>query len=196
MRTIFKFLLIVGAMLSWHATVACICGHEAKDWSIKTVNLNIKNNNLIFIGEVIKAEGESYSFKVIDVFKGSIASDTIYGQGGGIGSCSMIPNVEGLWVVYTNADEKGVIDLTFCNLSRSLTTLSPGLIKTDKELSVALREWAQEYAMLASLKKKQPVTVSLEEVTTEEKNASNSGLLIYVAIALALAALFVALLKK
>lgn len=210
MKAILRVLFVVGAVLSWTSTLACICGKEGREWSIETVNLNIKNSDLIFIGEVIKAEGESYSFKVIDVFKGSIASDTIHGEAHGPGSCSITPYIGGLWVVYTHQDERGMIDLTFCNLSRSLIKLSPGLPPpgseftegkyypawSGKDLPVVLQEWMQEYTMLASLKKENPAPVPKEEVITEEKEVNNNNILNYVAIGLALIALLVALLKK
>jgi len=196
------------AFVSGHSSFACICGKDAKAWSVETVKRNIERSDLIFIGNLLSSEGDKYSFEVIEVFKGEVASDTIHGEA--IEGCSITPYIDGLWIIYDRVEEReGMIDLTFCNLSRSLITLSKGIpppgiekadkgvdITWDKDLSVALRDWAQEYAMLVSLKNEQPVAVPQEEITTEEKNASSSGLLTYVAIGLALIALLVALIKK
>jgi hypothetical protein len=208
MKTLLKLLIIVGAVLSGYNSYACICGREAREWSIETVKLNIDRSDLIFIGNLVNTEGNKYSFEVVEVFKGEIASDTIHGEA--LDGCSITPYIDGLWVIYTHMDERGMFDLTFCNLSRSLITLSPGLPPpgiekagekyntswSGKELPVALQDWMQEYAMLVSLKKEQVESESQEKTVVEENNVSSSGLLTYVAIVLALVALLVALLKK
>lgn len=85
---------------------------------METREHSIKMANLIFVGDVISFDSkeESYIIKVIEVLKGTVISDTLYGQCQT--SCSILP-VSGRWLVYCDLNMGGKLDFGECGASRS-----------------------------------------------------------------------------
>jgi len=198
MKALIACLFILMASILSHVAIACIC--LGQEWNVGLVQKNILHSDLVFVGEVVETEENRYSFKVVEAFKGAVQGDTVHGAA--TGSCSMVPYIDGLWVIYSSADKNGLIDLDICSLSRSLTTFSPvppypdsaiteSLYKRirGKELPIAMRDWMNEYSILIGLKEVQPADRG-------EKKEGKNIFFTYAALGLALVALVVALLKK
>ncbi|WP_347158289.1 hypothetical protein [Pontibacter chitinilyticus] len=218
------FLLAVGGILISLSSHANSCpGQKWATWSIAIVQEEIRKNELIFLGEVLTSDGFNYSMRVIDVFKGEILSDTVYGS---YKHKCYLPPTEGIWVVYSKFEktEKGLRLLDMSSLSRSLShPLSNNIpfLPNPSEL-IAARATMNDSAY------KQVVKVMFEEVEAEEerkmlpvflKNWMNEYAMLtanrrvyssrpesladkahnitsYVALGVALIALVIALLKK
>ncbi|KIQ21037.1 hypothetical protein RT99_11980 [Flavobacterium sp. MEB061] len=84
------------------------------------VTEGLKNSDLVFFGEVIKFNSTkgTYTFKIIELFKGKINSKIINGKA--YTSCSISPNTKGLWIVFTNFKENNTIDISDCSPSIGL----------------------------------------------------------------------------
>lgn len=176
-------------------------------WKAERVREHINNSELVFIGEAFTVENAKYGIKVLDVFKGDITPGTVlYGMPQS--SCSQSAG-EGIWIVYTSVLPNGRIDLELCSLTRNIT--NPYLFtpppppppelginydslmgKVDdhrqEELGVFLRNWSAEYAMLVAYRNNNANSIAEQE--------DKSSYLTYIAVALALIALTVALLRK
>jgi len=78
-----------------------------------------QDSELVFIGEPIRVNSDgSYELKVIEVLKGTLDQFRILGQANT--SCSLTPELnDGLWIIYTNINSDGLIDIMDCGLSRS-----------------------------------------------------------------------------
>ncbi|MHA6247274.1 hypothetical protein ACXYMU_05000 [Pontibacter sp. CAU 1760] len=185
MRGVIKCLILILPLICSYNALACIC--SSSEWNIERVYDNIKQSDLIFIGDVISENGNSYAFRVVEVFKGEIKADTVFGEARE--GCSMTPYIDGLWVIYTDVDEKGIIDFDVCSLSRSLTTFSPLPPYPDsaiteslytsirgKSLPLAMRDWVNEYTLLLNLKDAKNVvgkeTNQTEPVKLEDKKVA------------------------
>ncbi|OKL41591.1 hypothetical protein [Pontibacter flavimaris] len=219
------FLLILGGILISLSSYANSCpGQKWATWSVPIVQEEIRKNEVIFLGEVLTSDGFNYSMRVIDVFKGEILSDTVYGS---YKHKCYFPPLEGIWVVYSKFEstEKGLRLLGMSSLSRSLShPLSNNipLLPNPSEV-IAARAAIKDDSVY-----KQVVNVMVEEVEAEEerkmlpvflKNWMNEYAMLiayrrgyssrpeslpdkvqnitsYVALGLALVALVIALLKK
>lgn len=95
---------------------ACDCPPIKKK---NIVENGIKNYDLVFYGEVIKSDtiNETYSFKVIDFFKGKVNGKYIEGKTNS--NCSILPKKGDLWIVYTEINNDSYIDLSICSPSQS-----------------------------------------------------------------------------
>ncbi|GAB3829611.1 hypothetical protein [Pontibacter rugosus] len=216
-----KVLLIVGGMLSCHLALANSCpGQKWTDWSVKTVQREIRKSEVIFLGEVIASDGFNYSMRVIDVFKGDIASDTIHST---YRDKCYLPPSEGVWIVYSKYDdtEQGALLRDMSSLSRSVThplsnnlpyvlpppspsirSDSAAMVKYKEEqerfiknqememLPVFLKNWMSEYAMLTAYKSSNSSHLTAQSTDKEFDITS------YIALGLAITALAIVLLKK
>ncbi|RDV12577.1 hypothetical protein DXT99_22700 [Pontibacter diazotrophicus] len=200
-----SLLVLLLLLFFGYSSNACNC--VTRKWSVRRVNIDIDNSDLIFIGDRISYKKldnyeEKYSFKVLEAFKGNIEpGDTIHGKTHD--SCSGSPHIEGLWVVYARVKEEGLIDYSYpgCGASRSLivpdvplpppTNFEEDLKKSQTEaLPAFLRDWHNEYIILQNFKNKKQST------KVDNDDSERYGILVYVAFGLALAALIVALVKK
>ncbi|HRG19039.1 MAG TPA: hypothetical protein PLP39_08100 [Flavobacterium lutivivi] len=113
MKIKFSFFL---SLLYITNSFACDCPPIKKK---NIVENGLKNYPLVFYGEVIKSDtiSETYSFKVIELFKGKINSKHIKGKTNG--NCSILPKKGDLCIVYTEINNDGYIDLSICSPSQS-----------------------------------------------------------------------------
>ena len=216
-----KILLLIGAVLSFHLLHANSCpGQKWSDWDVETVQREIRNSDVIFLGEVIASDGYNYSMRIIDVFKGNIASDTVHST---YRDKCYLPPSEGIWIVYSKFDDtKQVLQLRdMSSLSRSVShplsnnlplllpppspsirSDSAAMVKYNEEqekfiktqememLPVFLKNWMSEYAMLTAYKRSNSSHITAQSTDKELDITS------FVALGLALIALVIAILKK
>lgn len=115
--TLLKLLLIY--LFSFQLSISFACDCKSIEDLKKTQKESYNTSQLIFIGELVDSnKNNSYQFKVIEILKGNVNDSIIFGQYQS--SCSDIPNRIGeIWLVYTNPNKDGIIDIDMCGLSRS-----------------------------------------------------------------------------
>ncbi|MBB6610946.1 hypothetical protein H7F15_07855 [Pontibacter sp. Tf4] len=206
MSYIWKLLLLTVALLLSIAAHACDCAPlDGENWKPITVQKHLGKADLIFIGEVISSEGDQFAMKALDIFKGEIKGDTVYGEM--TNTCTYAPE-DGLWIVYAAVGGNGKIELDMCSLTRSLTGLGanppppppmPGENISEEEqeerakahypktLPLHLKNWINEYALLVGYRN----SIAEPEPEVDQKNYIN-----YAALLISLLALIITLLKK
>lgn len=128
--------------------------------------------DLVFLGELITRDtvNGTYSFKVLELFKGSLSNKDSIIYGAYYSSCSGFPHEFGQWIVYADLRTDGNIDFWEWSRSRALEwpfilggmdyyeeKLSPKLTWKEKQpfmLSAAQKDWHRELKQLRKLKKK------------------------------------------
>lgn len=86
----------------------------------KMVEYGLHKYDVVFYGELIKLDtiNQTYSFKIIELFKGIFISKTIEGVSEG-GYCGLFPYKKGLWIVYGNFNKEYKISLSMCSPTQS-----------------------------------------------------------------------------
>lgn len=128
--------------------------------------------DLIFLGELISRDtiNGSYSFKVLELFKGQLSSKDSIIYGFAYSSCSGFPHEYGKWIVYTNWEKNKTTDFFTGSRTRALEwpyflgsmgyyegKLNNDLTWDEKRpfmLSAAKKDWYRELKQLRKLKKK------------------------------------------
>lgn len=115
LRNYFTWLLLIATSISF----ACKCREMRKS---EMIELGLKNADIVFYGELIQSDSikETFSFKIIEIFKGSFSGKIIKGKSEG-SDCSLFPSNKGLWIVYGNFNTaKTLISLSICSPTQSL----------------------------------------------------------------------------
>ncbi len=75
---------------------------------------------MVFYGELIKRDTihQTYSFKIIELFKGIYTSKIIEGVPTE-SNCGLFPDKKGLWIVYGNFNNDNKISLSMCSPTQS-----------------------------------------------------------------------------
>lgn len=109
--------LLVFFLLNINNSFACKCVEYDKE---KMVEYGLKKYDMVFYGELIKRDtiNQTYSFKIIELFKGIFISKTIEGISEG-GNCGLFPDKKGLWIVYGNFNNDNKISLSMCSPTQS-----------------------------------------------------------------------------
>jgi len=96
---------------------SCDCKENRSLDSLRRISFN--HADLVFLGELIDYDttNYTYTFQIIEIFKGSTKSLTIKGKY--FDSCSKFPRDKCKWIVYANVLENGFIDINGCLASRS-----------------------------------------------------------------------------
>lgn len=115
LQNLFFFLLVF--LFNFNDLLACKCIEYDKN---KMIEYGLKKYDIVFYGELIKRDtiNETYSFKIIELFKGNILSKTIEGASEG-SDCELFPDKKGLWIVYGNLNSKNQIFLSMCSPTQS-----------------------------------------------------------------------------
>nr|WP_298996048.1 hypothetical protein [uncultured Allomuricauda sp.] len=116
MKHIYK-ILICALVLTSTKVCACLCKVLE---SLKEIqDLEFKNSECIFIGEVLEVDAfnDSFRFKVIESFKGEERGEIYNGKYDAL--CGPIINETGKWLIYGNFNKENQIIINHCGLTRS-----------------------------------------------------------------------------
>jgi hypothetical protein len=110
-------LLLIICLLSINTCFACKCFEYPKE---KMVEYGLEKYDIVFYGELIKSDtiNQTYSFKIIELFKGIFISKTIEGVSEG-SDCGLFPDKKGLWIVYGNFNNDNKMYLSMCSPTQS-----------------------------------------------------------------------------
>lgn len=110
-------ILIFGLGFLLHMDLfACKCKQIKRE---SYVSVGLKTSDIVFLGELIdSAATDSYSFKILELFKGNYKNTIIKGLA--TNSCSLRPTAKGLWLIYANFQKDSLIDIGMCGPSVSL----------------------------------------------------------------------------
>lgn len=109
--------LIIIFLFNVNNSFACKCVEYDKE---KIVEYGLNKYDIVFYGELIKHDtiNQTYSFKIIELFKGIFLSKTIEGVSEG-SDCGLFPDKKGLWIVYGNFNNEYKISLNMCSPTQS-----------------------------------------------------------------------------
>nr|WP_315178862.1 hypothetical protein [uncultured Flavobacterium sp.] len=114
MKNIFLLLLC----LWFNFTYSCDCPQLQRETMVKK---GLKLSDIVFYGELIKLDTikETYSFRIIELFKGTYKSSIINGRRSN-SNCSFFPFKKDLWIIYASIDKDNTINLSYCLPSQTI----------------------------------------------------------------------------
>ncbi|MBC7844864.1 MAG: hypothetical protein H7Y10_00035 [Flavobacterium sp.] len=117
------FLLILCFWLN--QSFSCDCPPHEKE---TMVTKGLENAEIIFYGELIKIDTilETYSFRIIEMFKGNYNSSIINGKTLN-NNCEIFPFKKDLWIVYAGFNKDNTIQMNYCLPSQTIEIL-PGFL--------------------------------------------------------------------
>ncbi|QBN17306.1 hypothetical protein [Flavobacterium nackdongense] len=112
-----NLILLIICLSITNKSFACKCVEYDKE---KMVEYGLKKYDMVFYGELIKRDtiNQTYSFKIIELFKGIFISKTIEGVSEG-SDCGLFPDKKGLWIVYGNFNNDNKLSLSMCSPTQS-----------------------------------------------------------------------------
>ena len=114
---IIKNILITLIIVISNQVYSCDCKDLGPLDSLRIISYNF--SDLVFLGELVDIDTMdfSYTFKIIELYKGEIKTELIKGKY--FDSCSSFPKEKCKWIVYANIRSTNVIDINGCLASRS-----------------------------------------------------------------------------
>lgn len=117
------FLLII---FFWvNQSFSCDCPpHKRETMVLK----GLENAKIVFYGELIKIDtlSETYSFRIIELFKGNYHSSIINGKALN-NNCEIFPFKKDLWIVYADFNKDNTIHMNYCLPSQTIE-IPPGFL--------------------------------------------------------------------
>lgn len=117
------FLLII---FFWvNQSFSCHCPPHERE---TMVSKGLENAKIIFYGELIKIDSlsETYSFRIIELFKGNYHSSIINGKALN-NNCEIFPFKKDLWIVYADFNKDNTIHMNYC-LPSQTKEIPPGFL--------------------------------------------------------------------
>jgi hypothetical protein len=143
MKNIFLLLLC----LWFNFTYSCDCPQLQRE---TMVNKGLKSSDIVFYGELIKLDTikETYSFRIIELFKGTYKSSIINGRRSN-SNCSFFPFKKDLWIIYASINKDNTINLSYCLPSQTIEipvgVLTPiPLITTSEKVTTKIDSLSNE----------------------------------------------------
>lgn len=120
-----KNILLAIVCLWLNTTYSCDCPPHIRQ---TMVSEGLKYSNIVFYGELIKLDTikRTYSFRIIELFKGNYKSSIIKGKDSN-SNCDFFPFKKDLWIVYANLDNDNTIILDSCLPSQTIE-IPPGFL--------------------------------------------------------------------
>lgn len=120
-----KNIFILILCLWFNTTYCCDCPPHLRE---TMVSKGLKHSNIVFYGELITIDTikKTYSFRIIELYKGNYKSSIIKGKS--INSnCEIFPFKKDLWIVYANFNNDKTIKLDYC-LPTQTIEIPPGFL--------------------------------------------------------------------
>jgi len=117
------FLLII---LSWfNQSFSCDCPPHERE---TMVSKGLKSAEIVFYGELVKIDtvSKTYSFRIIELFKGDYKSPIINGKSLN-NNCEIFPFKKDLWIVYAAFNKDNTISISYCLPSQTIE-IPPGFL--------------------------------------------------------------------
>ncbi len=117
------FLLII---LFWfNHSFSCDCPPHNRE---TMVSKGLKGAEIVFYGELIKIDtvSRTYSFRIIELFKGNYNSSIINGKALN-DNCEIFPFKKDLWIVYAGFNKDNTISISYCLPSQTIE-IPPGFL--------------------------------------------------------------------
>jgi hypothetical protein len=204
------FLLII-LFLNINNSFACKCVEYDKE---KMVEYGLSKYDIVFYGELIKRDtiNQTYSFKIIELFKGIFISQTIEGLSEG-SDCTLFPDKKGLWIVYGNFNNDNKMSLSMCSPTQS-QDFGPGwppppefkrdkfgniieLTETDSEINYLEFKIESLRSFIYQLEQLRAYKLSQNKITKNQKNTLyDRGLIISLIINILLFSILIFILVK
>ncbi len=120
-----KNILLAIVCLWFNTTYSCDCPPHIRQ---TMVSEGLKYSNIVFYGELIKLDTikRTYSFRIIELFKGNYKSSIIKGKDSN-SNCDFFPFKKDLWIVYANFNQDNTIILDLCLPSQTIE-IPPGFL--------------------------------------------------------------------
>ena len=114
---IIKNILITLILTISNQVYSCDCKGLGSLDSLRIISYNL--SDIVFLGELVDFDTTdfSYTFKIIELFKGEPKTKLIKGKY--FNSCSQFPTEKCNWIIYANLHDTNVIDIDGCLASRS-----------------------------------------------------------------------------
>lgn len=164
---------LLSLLLFFFGNISFACEYEINR-NIPPVfdSIEYKGSGMVFLGELIFRDtiNGTYSFKILELFKGELMRKDSIIYGAYYSSCSGFPHEYGQWIVYADLRADGNMDFWEWSRSRAFERpfilgimdyyeemLSPKLTWKEKQpfmLAAAKKDWARELKQLRKLKKK------------------------------------------
>lgn len=123
MKLNYLFLLII---LFWfNQSFSCDCPPHNRE---TMVSKGLKDAEIVFYGELIKIDtvSRTYSFRIIELFKGNYNSSIINGKALN-DNCEIFPFKKDLWIVYAGFNKDNTISISYCLPSQTIE-IPPGFL--------------------------------------------------------------------
>ena len=117
------FLLII--FFWFNQSFSCDCPPHKKE---TMVSKGLEKAEIAFYGELIKIDtiSRTYSFRIIELFKGNYNSSIINGKTLG-NNCEIFPFKKDLWIVYADFNKDNTISISYCLPSQTIE-IPPGFL--------------------------------------------------------------------
>ncbi len=210
-----KYLLIIVILLITNYSFSCDCKTIGRK---NMVEVGLKYE-IAFYGEVIKVDSIKglYTFRIIELYKGKYNSQFITQKY--TGTCSNIPSLKQLWIVYANFNDDKTIEVSGCSPSTGFRPYGSDSMPSPPDIKISqkiddqikslsfyiwdlkfenrnLQDWIYQLEKLRTYKKTQ------KEISDKEKTATKlESYSVYIIISLIvnivlLASLIFVILKK
>jgi hypothetical protein len=117
------FLLII--CFWFNQSFSCDCPPHKRE---TMVSKGLENAEIVFYGELIKIDtvAGTYSFRIIELFKGNYKSSIINGKTLN-NNCEIFPFKKDLWIVYAGFNKDNSIHISYCLPSQTIE-IPPGFL--------------------------------------------------------------------
>ena len=118
-------LLLLIILFWFNQSFSCDCQPHEREIM---VSKGLKNAEIVFYGELIKIDtvSRTYSFRIIELFKGDHKSSLINGKSKN-NNCEIFPFKKDLWIVYAGFNKDNTISLSYCLPSQTIE-IPPGFL--------------------------------------------------------------------
>lgn len=118
-------LLLLLILFWFNQSFSCDCPPHERE---TMVSKGLENAEIVFYGELTKIDTitQTYSFRIIELFKGNYKSSIINGKSLN-NNCEIFPFKKDLWIVYASFNKDNTIHMSYCLPSQTIE-IPPGFL--------------------------------------------------------------------